>query len=166
MRPSVTVDKRYGDIRPCNICSGHNSFGQDIFFWPIIFQTKFFLPNNIFRPPIFFPSKFLDAKIFWTRIFPNHNFFFWDKTFFWLLIIFTQNFLEVQIFFYTKNFWISIFATLGLHFGFSTKLKIWQVPTCKKEWPTRPDHIDFSCWIFSTLKLEFWVWVKINKWNL
>ena len=27
----------------------------------------------------------------------------------------------------------SIFATLGLHLGFSAKLRIWQVPTCKME---------------------------------
>ena len=26
-----------------------------------------------------------------------------------------------------------IFATLGLHLGFSAKLRIWQVPTCKME---------------------------------
>ena len=29
--------------------------------------------------------------------------------------------------------WPNIFATLGLHLGFSAKLRIWQVPTCKME---------------------------------
>ena len=32
-----------------------------------------------------------------------------------------------------KFLWPNIFATHGLHLGFSAKLRIWQVPTCKME---------------------------------
>ena len=32
-----------------------------------------------------------------------------------------------------KELDFSVFATLGLHLGFSAKLKIWQVPACKME---------------------------------
>ena len=42
-----------------------------------------------------------------------------------------NNAIKVDI--YDKKDKIHQIATLGLHLGFSAKLKIWQVPTCKKK---------------------------------
>ena len=59
-------------------------------------------------------------------------------------ICLTQNILDPKIVMDLK-YLDPIFATLGLHLGFSAKLKIWQVPACKMEprsgiisWKNRP----------------------------
>ena len=47
-------------------------------------------------------------------------------------ICLTQNILDPKIVMDLK-YLDPIFSTLGLHLGFSAKLKIWQVPACKME---------------------------------
>ena len=81
-------------------------------FWNAIFLTKLFW-DKIFHPNFFLNQHFFETKHILNQNFQNQNFC--GPTIFYLI------------------FFKNIFCHTRLHLGFSAKLRIWQVPTCKME---------------------------------